>query len=78
MNGSLIIAQNAAYTESLLAGQVYADDETVSSLSRRFARMAADSMRTSDTTSLLRGMIDRGRLAKVQLQRGKQQRLCGG
>jgi hypothetical protein len=78
MNGSLIIAQNAAYTESLLAGQVYADEETVSSLSRRFASIASDSMRTSDTTALLKGMVDRGRLAQVQLQRRREQRLCGG
>ena len=78
MNGSLIIAQGATYTESLLAGQVYADDETVSSLSRRFASMASDSMRTSDTTALLKGMINRDRPAKVQLQRGRQQRMCGG
>ena len=62
-----IVADSAAYTESLIAGQVYGDDETVSAFGARFDSIRAEAMRASETLTLIREMIYRGRLAKVQL-----------
>lgn len=76
MSGELIVADTAAYTESLIGGQIYADDQTLSELSRRFASIAAEAMRASESEELIREMLNR-ELAKVKLlkrQRGVMRR----
>ena len=70
-----IVADSAAYTESLIAGQVYGDDETVSAFGARFDSIRAEAMRASETLTLIREMINRGRLAKIQLLKRPGRRL---
>jgi transcriptional regulator with XRE-family HTH domain len=70
-----IVADSAAYTESLIAGQVYGDDETVSAFGARFDSIRAEALRASETLTLIREMINRGRLAKVQLLKRPGRRL---
>lgn len=65
--GGFIVADRAAYVESLFAGQVYADEETVSSLGDCFDTIRAETMRASESTTLIREMLARERLAKIQL-----------
>jgi transcriptional regulator with XRE-family HTH domain len=65
--GELILTDSAAYTESLISGQVYADEESVSSLARRFDSIRAEAMMASESIALIREMLNRDRLAKVQL-----------
>jgi plasmid maintenance system antidote protein VapI len=65
--GGFVVADGAAYTESMLTGQVYADEETVSGLSRRFASIAYEAMRVSESLALIREMLARERLAKVNI-----------
>jgi hypothetical protein len=71
----LIIADRAAYTESLLAGQVHADEDSVASLSRYFASIACEAMRTSESVALIREMLTRERLAKVELLKQRRRSL---
>lgn len=66
MSGELIVTDTAAYTESLIGGQIYADDQTLSELSRRFASIAAEAMRASESQELIQEMLNR-ELAKVKL-----------
>jgi hypothetical protein len=73
--GGFIVADNAAYVESLIAGQVYADVETVSALSRRFATIASEAMRASESLALIREMLAREQLAKVKLLKRQWRRL---
>jgi hypothetical protein len=65
--GGFVVADRAAYVESLITGQVYADEETVSSLADCFDTIRAETMRASESTALIREMLARERLAKVQL-----------
>jgi hypothetical protein len=65
--GGFIVADRAAYVESLIAGQVYADAETVSSLADCFDTIRAETMRSSESLVLIREMLARERLAKVNL-----------
>ena len=73
--GGFIVADNAAYVESLIAGQVYAEAETVSALSRRFATIASEAMRASESLALIREMLAREQLAKVKLLKRQWRRL---
>jgi hypothetical protein len=67
MSGGFILAATAVYTESVTAGQVYADEESVSRFNERFGSIAAESMMASESDALMREMINRERLAQVQL-----------
>ena len=75
--GGFIVADRAAYVESLFAGQVYADEETVSSLADCFDTIRAETMRASESAALIREMLARERLAKVQLLKRPGRRLRG-
>jgi transcriptional regulator with XRE-family HTH domain len=75
MSAGIVLADSMAYTETLISGQVYGDEQSVSSLTSRFASLAAESMRASESEALIREMIQRDRLAKVQLLRRSGQRL---
>ncbi len=70
-----IVADSAAYTESLMAGQVYGDEETVSAFGARFDNIRAEAMRASESLTLIREMLARERLAKVQLLKRPGRRL---
>ena len=74
-SGGLILTDSAAYTEALISGQVFTDEQNVSELSRRFASIAAEALRASDSQALIREMLNREQLAKVKLLRRGQQRL---
>jgi hypothetical protein len=65
--GGFIVADRAAYVESLTAGQVYTDTETVSALAECFDTIRAETMRSSESLVLIREMLSRERLAKVNL-----------
>jgi hypothetical protein len=67
MSGGFILTDSAAYTESVTAGQVYADEESVSRFNERFGSIAAESMMASESEVLIREMINRERLAQVEL-----------
>ena len=67
MSGGFILADHAAYTESATSGQLYADEESVARFAERFDNIAAESMMGSESEALIREMINRDRLAKVQL-----------
>jgi DNA-binding XRE family transcriptional regulator len=75
MSAGILLADTSAYTESHIGGQVHADEQSVSSLASRFASIAAESMRASESAALIREMLQRDRLAKVQLLRRRSQRL---
>jgi hypothetical protein len=74
-SGALILADSAAYTEGLVSGQLFADEQNFSELSRRFASIAAEAMRASESQILIREMLNREQLAKVKLLRRSRQRL---
>jgi transcriptional regulator with XRE-family HTH domain len=74
-SGALILTDSAAYTEGLISGQVFADEQNVSELSRRFAMIASEAMGASGSQALIREMLNRERLAKVKLLRRGRQRL---
>ncbi len=65
--GGFIVADGAAYAESVHAGQIYADEETVSSMNARFDSIRSEAMRASESQALIREMLTRERLAKVKL-----------
>jgi transcriptional regulator with XRE-family HTH domain len=65
--GGFIVADSAAYAESVHAGQVYADEETVTAMNARFDRIRSEAMRSSESLALIREMLARERLAKVNL-----------
>lgn len=73
-----IVADSAAYTESLIAGQVYGDEETVSAFGERFDSIRAEAMRASESLTLIREMAARERLAKIQLLKRPGRRLRRG
>jgi Domain of unknown function (DUF5753) len=75
ISGGLILTGSAAYTEGLVSGQVFTDEQNVSELSRRFASIAAEAMPASESQALIREMLNREQLAKVKLLRRGQQRL---
>jgi DNA-binding XRE family transcriptional regulator len=72
-----IVADNAAYTESLIAGQVYGDEESVTAFVARFDKIRAEAMRASESLTLIREMAARERLAKIQLLKRPGRRLRG-
>jgi transcriptional regulator with XRE-family HTH domain len=74
-SGALILTDSAAYTEGLNSGQVFADEQNFSVLSRWFAMIAAEAMPASESQALIREMLNRERLAKVKLLRRRGQRL---
>lgn len=74
-SGALILTDSAAYTEGLVSGQVFTDEQNFSELSRRFASIAAEAMGASESQALIREMLNRERLAKVKLLRRGRQRL---
>lgn len=67
MSGGFILTDTAVYTESVTAGQLYADEEYVSRFNERFGSIAAEAMMASQSDALMREMINRERLAQVQL-----------
>jgi hypothetical protein len=66
MSGGFILTDSGAYAESVVAGQVYAD-ETVSVMGARFDSIRSEAMRSSESLALIREMLERERLAKVKL-----------
>jgi hypothetical protein len=75
--GGFTVADGAAYAESVVSGQVFADAETVSTLARRFDTIRGEAMRVSESAALLREMAAHERLAKVKLQRRQRRELRG-
>jgi Domain of unknown function (DUF5753) len=73
--GAFTVADGAAYAESMVSGQVFADQETLSSLARRFDTIRGEAMRVSESVALLREMAQHERLAKVKLQRRQRRQL---
>jgi transcriptional regulator with XRE-family HTH domain len=67
MSGGFLLTDTAAWAEGVHTGQVHADAETVSSLALRFDSIRTEAMRLSESLALLREMINRERLAKIQL-----------
>jgi hypothetical protein len=73
MSGGFIVADGAAYTESATSGQLYADEDSVAKFAERFDSIRSEAMRASESSALIREMINRDRLAKVQLlKRGRR------
>lgn len=70
-----IVADGAAYTESLIAGQVYGDPETVAAFNARFDSIRSEAMRASESLTLIREMAAREQLAKVKLLKRPGRRL---
>ncbi len=54
----LIVTDSAAYVEHLAGGLVYADAETVSSLTRIFSTILSESYRASESLKILEGMAE--------------------
>lgn len=78
MSGGFVLTDTAAYAESVTTGQVYAgDDETVSALEHRFDTLRTEAMRASESLVLIREMINRERLAKVDLLKRQRRRVRG-
>lgn len=77
MSAGFIVADHAAYTESVTAGQLYADEESVSRFGERFDSIRSESMMASESAALIREMISRDRLAKVQLLKRQRRRVRG-
>jgi transcriptional regulator with XRE-family HTH domain len=79
MSGGFVLTDTAAYAESVTTGQIYGgDDETVSALARRFDTLRTEAMRASESLVLIREMIQRERLAKVDLLKRQRRRVRGG
>jgi len=77
MSAGFIVADGAAYTEGVAAGQVYADEDSVSRFAERFDSIRAEAMRASESSALIREMINREQLAKVQLLKWRRRRVRG-
>ncbi len=76
MSGGFILTDKAAYAEEVHSGQVYGEgDGTVQSLAQRFDSIRIEAMRSSESLTLIREMINRDRLAKVQLLKRQRRRL---
>jgi hypothetical protein len=75
MSGGFLLTDTAAWAESIHTGQVHADAETFSSLALRFDTIRHEAMRVSESLALVREMIDRERLAKVQLLKRQRRKL---
>ena len=73
--GGFILTDTAAYAEGVVSGQLYADEENFSSLGRRFASIATEAMRASESLALIREMLVGERLAKVQLLKRQRRRV---
>lgn len=77
MSAGFVVADTAAYTESVLAGQVYADEGSVSGFRVRFEAMQAEALPVSQSIAVLREMVHRERMAKkhvLQRRRGRLRR----
>ena len=75
MSGGFLLTDAAAWAEGVHTGQVHADAETFSSLALRFDSIRNEAMRVSESLALLREMINRERLAKVQLLKRQRRRM---
>jgi transcriptional regulator with XRE-family HTH domain len=75
--GGFTIVDGAAYAESVVLGQVFSDEETLSVLARRFDMLRGEAMRVSESAALLREMAQHERLEKVKLQRRQRRKLRG-
>jgi transcriptional regulator with XRE-family HTH domain len=75
MSGGFLLTDTAAWAEGVHTGQVHADTETFSSLDMRFDSIRHEAMRVSESLALVREMIDRERLAKVQLLKRQRRRV---
>jgi hypothetical protein len=51
--GGFVVADSAAYAESVVAGHVYEDEETVSGLVRRFDTIRGEALRVRDSLRLI-------------------------
>jgi Domain of unknown function (DUF5753)/Helix-turn-helix len=65
--GGFELTDDAAYSESVHTGQVHADEESFSSLARRFDTIRAEAMRASESQTLIREMLAREQLAQIKL-----------
>ena len=61
--GGFTVADGAAYAESVVSGQVFADEETVRALTRRFDTIRGEAMRVSEAAALIRELAQHGQLA---------------
>jgi transcriptional regulator with XRE-family HTH domain len=77
MSAGFVVADNAAYTESVTSGQLYVDEDAVARYRERFDSIRSESMMASESAALIREMINRDRLAKVQLLQRRRRRLRG-
>jgi transcriptional regulator with XRE-family HTH domain len=76
MSGGFVLTDTAAYAESVTTGQIYGgEDETVSALARRFDTLRTEALRASESLVLIREMIQRERLAKVNLLKRQRRRM---
>jgi hypothetical protein len=73
--GGFTIADGEAYAESVVSGQVFTDDETISTLARPFDTIRGEAMRVSESAALIRETAQHERLAQVKLQRGQRRQL---
>jgi transcriptional regulator with XRE-family HTH domain len=75
MSGGFLLTDTVAWAEGIHTGQVHADAETFSSLVLRFDNIRHEAMRASESLALMREMINRERLAKVQLLKRQRRQL---
>jgi transcriptional regulator with XRE-family HTH domain len=75
MSGGFLLTDTVAWAEGVHTGQVHADEKTFSSLAMRFDSIRHEAMRVSESLTLLREMIARERLAKVQLLQRQRRKL---
>jgi len=75
LNGGFTLADGAAYAESVVSGQAFTDQQTASTLARRFDTIRGEAMRVSESAALLREMAAHERLAQVKLQRRQRRGL---
>jgi hypothetical protein len=73
--GGFTVADGAAYAESVVSGQAFTDEPTVSTLARRFDTIRGEAMRVSESAALLREMASHERLAQIKLQRRQRRGL---
>lgn len=78
MSAGFILADTAAYTEGATAGQLYADDESTARFGERFDSIRSEAMMASESKALIQEMIQRERLAKVDVLKYARRRLRRG
>jgi hypothetical protein len=56
--GGFVVADRAAYAESVVSGHVLEDEETVTALVRRFDTIRSEALRASDSLALVERMAE--------------------